>query len=382
MDLEILHVVSSIDKTTGGPAESITSLLFGLIKHTKYSVKLITSASNNPVMGKFQPDHKVVVFLQTGCLGSFSNFNYADKSIIPVILHGHGLWELPIHQMANRSRNAKIPYIISPHGMVEPWALSQGRLKKKIALKLYQKHDLEMADCLHATSEMEAISMRQLGLKNPIAVIPNSIEITSLEMPSNKFNKQKNKVLFLSRIHPKKGIENLIAAWKNIPNSIRVDWNLEIVGNGESDYIDELKNIVIENNLDQSVKILDPVFDDRKKEIYQSADIFVLPTFSENFGMVVAEAMSYGIPVITTKGAPWEELETRNAGWWIDIGVEPLTHALINAISTPKLKLVEMGLNGRKLVEDKYSIETVAKQMSELYNWVLKQRPKPDFIFD
>jgi glycosyltransferase involved in cell wall biosynthesis len=380
--MRILHVVSSIDKTTGGPAESITSLVCGLIEHSKSSIKLITRESNNPVTGKFQRAEEVVVFLKSDYLGCFSNFNLAIQNRTPVIIHGHGMWDLPIHQMVFKARKAGIPYILSVHGMLAPWALGHKNWKKKIAMALYQRRDLDHAICLHATSEMEASNIRKLGLRNSIAVIPNGIEIPELNCDTVGHNVQKKKVLFLSRIHKVKGIENLIAAWKNIPNSIRFDWTLEIIGNGESEYINKLKNIIIENSLVESVKILDPVFDDRKKEIYQSADIFVLPTFSENFGMVVAEAMSYGIPVITTKGAPWEELETRNAGWWIDIGVEPLTHALINAISTPKLKLVEMGLNGRKLVEDKYSIETVAKQMSELYYWILKQGPKPDFIFD
>jgi glycosyltransferase involved in cell wall biosynthesis len=380
--MNIYHFITSIDRSNGGPSESVTSLIQGQIQYANLSVKLITFKSDNPVIQKFLNAEKAVDFFENRFFGWIPNVKIINNRFTAGVLHVHGIWEWSAHQMVKKARKTNLRYVLSPRGMLEPWALSQGRWKKRIAMKLYQRLDLEKADCLHATSEMEAISMRQLGLKNPIAVIPNSIEITSLEWPLDKFNKPNNKVLFLSRIHPKKGIENLIAAWKNIPNSYRVDWTLEIIGNGESDYINKLKNSVIENNLEQSVRILDPVFDERKKEVYQSADIFVLPTFSENFGMVVAEAMSYGIPVITTKGAPWKELKTQNAGWWIDIGVEPLTHALIDAISTPKEKLIEMGLNGRKLVEDKYSIETVAKQMSELYYWILKQGPKPDFIFD
>jgi len=381
-NLEILHVVSSIDKTTGGPAESITSLVCGLIEHSKLSVKLITRESKNPVTGKFHRAEEVVVFLKSNYLGCFSNLNFLYQNKTPVILHVHGIWEFLIHQMAFKARKAGIPYILSVHGMLAPWALEHKNWKKKIAMALYQRRDLNHAICLHATSEMEASNIRKLGLRNPIAVIPNGIEIPELNCDEDGYNVQKKKVLFLSRIHKVKGIENLIAAWKNVPSSVRLYWTLEIIGNGEPDYINQLKSIVIKDGLSESVKILDPVFDDRKKEVYQSVDIFVLPTYSENFGMVVAEAMSFGIPVITTKGAPWEELETRNAGWWIDIGVEPLTQALIHAISTPKEQLIEMGLNGRKLVKEKYNLETVTAQILDLYHWVLNAGPKPNFIFD
>lgn len=380
--MKVYHFVSSIDSSTGGPARSITSSVQGILDYSKIQVKIITGCVDNPELGGLKNKINSVVFNSVGMFGRLKNV----KNVCPIgfqtIFHGHGMWETPIHQMSEIARNAGCPYLLSPHGMLTPWALEHKNWKKIIAMALYQRRDLNHAICLHATSEMEASNIRKLGLRNPIAVIPNGIEISEFKYDTVGHNVQKKKILFLSRIHKVKGIENLIAAWKNIPNSIRFDWTLEIIGNGESEYINKLKNIVIENNLDQRVKILDPVFDDRKKEIYQSADIFVLPTFSENFGMVVVEAMSYGIPVITTKGAPWKELETHNAGWWIDIGVEPLTDALIIAISTPKVKLIEMGLNGRKLVEDKYSIKTVAKQMSELYYWILKQGPKPDFIFD
>jgi glycosyltransferase involved in cell wall biosynthesis len=376
----VYHFVSSIDASTGGPARSITSGIQGLLDYSDSEVKLITGHSKSPEYGILKNPQNNVQFYQPNKYGWFKDLKFTKNINSHVLCHGHGLWELPIHQMAIRARNTNIPYIISPHGMIEPWALSQGRLKKILALKLYQRRDLEKAVCLHATSEMEAISIRRLGLRNPIAIIPNSIENTT---SINSLNKLKNKkVLFLSRIHPKKGIENLIAAWKNIPSFVRFDWTLEIIGNGESDYINQLKSIVIKDGLSESVKILDPVFNDKKKEVYQSADIFVLPTFSENFGMVVAEAMSFGIPVITTKGAPWEELETRNAGWWIDIGVEPLTQALIHAISTPKEQLIEMGLNGRKLIEEKYTIQKVSKRMNQLYQWAAGlQVQRPDFIY-
>lgn len=382
--MKIIHLVSSIDASTGGPARSITASIQGVKSLSQYKLKLNCGHSDTPIYGILEDGHDVVDFFEFNSFGYLKGLNFGKEDVSRTILHGHGIWEMPIHQLASQARKLKIPYIISPHGMLEPWALSQGSCKKKIALRLYQMKDLKQAFCLHATSNMEANALRDLGVKNPIAIIPNSVElpniIKSLDLNAIKSNKSHNKILFLSRIHPKKGIENLIEAWARIPGSLKNGWTLEIVGNGDPIYIQKLKNIISIKGLQHSVQILDPVYGDRKNDVYLSADFFVLPTYSENFGMVVAEAMSFGIPVITTKGAPWEELQTHNAGWWIDIGVDPLTKALSEAMITPKEKLVEMGQNGRKIIEEKYSIEKVSKQMIELYDWILNKGKKPDVV--
>ncbi len=116
------------------------------------------------------------------------------------------------------------------------------------------------------------------------------------------------------------------------------------------------------NGLNEEIKIIGPQFGNDKLAAYHRADLFVLPTYSENFGIVVAETMACGIPVITTKGTPWEELNTNNAGWWIDIGATPLAEALQKALQTSEAERLQMRQNGRKLVEENYSIESVAKK--------------------
>jgi glycosyltransferase involved in cell wall biosynthesis len=276
-------------------------------------------------------------------------------------------------------RNA-ISYVISPRGMLEPWALEQSRFKKLLAMFIYQYSDLKKAACLHATSKKESSNYRKLGLTNPVAIIPNGIDLSQINPIKIPTNGYKNKLLFLSRIHNGKGLENLLLAWKNIPEYLKSSWTLEVVGDGEESYVQSLINQIENLNIKDQVKFIGPLYNEEKINAFQSSDIFVLPTYSENFGMAIAEAMAFGLPVITTKGAPWEELETHHAGWWIEIGVEPLTQALIEAMSTHPSKLIEMGKNGRKLIEDKYSIESVAKQMTELYEWILQKRDKPDFV--
>lgn len=264
--------------------------------------------------------------------------------------------------------------------MLEPWALNARKWKKKLALAMYQRNDLINAFCIHATAQMEAENIRKLGFKNPIAVIPNGIDVNEFTIKTGMSKKRKKTLLFLSRIHPKKGIENLIEAWRQTDKALLQNWQVEIAGTGDENYITSLQRLIFTNGLSDKIKIIGPQFGSAKLEVYHRADLFVLPTYSENFGIVVAEALACGIPVITTKGTPWEELNTLNAGSWIDIGVQPLVKALQEILHLNEEQLIQMGKNGRKLVEEKYSIEAVASEMLILYKWILKQGIKPSFV--
>lgn len=381
-EFKIIHLVSSIDVSTGGPARSITAIVQGLLDNSTCKCLILTGASPFPELGLLSRPKETVEYFQIGTFGRFKNLNISNIIEDGTVLHGHGMWELSTNQLCRAAVKNNLPYVISPHGMLEPWALKQGSLKKKIALWVYQFNDLKNASCIHATSLLEAENIWNLGLKNPIAVIPNGINLTDIAPVSVKQNNRARKALFLSRIHPKKGIENLLDAWGALPENIKKEWSLDIVGNGEEGYLKKLNSKINELKLQNQVSIIGPLYDDKKNLAYQSADLFVLPTYSENFGMVVAEAMAFGLPVITTKGTPWEELETHNAGWWIEIGVKQLTHALTEAMQKSTETLIQMGANGRKLVEQNYSIEAVSTKMIQMYTWIINpSMPKPDFIY-
>ncbi|SFR31329.1 Glycosyltransferase involved in cell wall bisynthesis [Robiginitalea myxolifaciens] len=377
----ITHVLSSIDNKGGGPSRSCTQLIEELSRiRPDYSIQLLTKITDDPFLNSFKNQNAEIYNLSYDKLGRLEDFKGVVNTIKSSIFHGHGIWQLPVHQMASYSRMNKIPYLISPRGMLEPWSLKQKRLKKNVALKLYQRLDLEKANCIHATSELEAKSIRKLGLNNPIAIIPNGIP---LQYPISEFDKVENgrrEILFLSRIHPKKGIENLIQAWSMIPESERKEWKVNVVGNGQENYIKSLKNLVKENNLQSSIDFSPPIYGAKKQELFNRAEIFVLPTYTENFGIVVTESLASGTPVITTKGAPWHDLEIYNCGWWIDIGVLPLFKVLRESIKLPKEDLKSMGINGRKLIESKYDISITGNQMARLYEWLERDDPKPDFV--
>lgn len=375
--MKVCHVISSIDRSSGGTSEYLRLLTNEL--SSKCDNLIIAKRSNDPVDLNNAVEVKLasnVGKLFTKRKSSFVNLLNENCQLF----HGNGLWQYPVNLMVKSALKRNIPYIISVHGMLEPWSLAQGKIKKKLALSLFQYNDLKRAACIHATSLQEVENIRKIGFKNPIAMIPNGVNLD--EFPSveiKKLNTPK-KILFLSRIHIKKGIENLIEAWHDIDAEKRIEWKIEIVGHGEESYIESLRENIISKNLSSQIVIRKPVFGTEKIKLLREASVFVLPTFSENFGIVVAEALACYTPVITTKGTPWQDLVTHDCGWWIDLGMKPLKNALEKALSTNESKLIELGINGRKLVEKKYSMVFVAKQMIKLYKWILKEDNRPEFI--
>jgi len=174
-------------------------------------------------------------------------------------------------------------------------------------------------------------------------------------------------MVFLSRIHEKKGIELLLEAWNTINTTA---WTLEIAGEGDIEYINSLQDIINTNNT-SNISFVGAQYGNDKWHFLHSADIFVLPSYSENFGIVIAEALAMGVPVITTKGTPWQELEELNCGWWIDLSVENLKDVLQIAMNKTSNELFEMGQRGKDLIKDRYDIKIVAKNISELYQTII-----------
>lgn len=376
MKLNIAHCIASMDKNAGGTTTAVLDILKE--QSGQLFLEIFTLNSENqieiPIKNlKLISEDKSFLDYSVGLGNKLANSNVD-------LFHGHALWNFPIHQMSTAARKKGKPYIISIHGMLEPWSLQQSKLKKKVAMNLYQFKDLRKASCLHATAYSEAENIRSLGFKNPIAIIPNGINLLEYPFQVKSLERKKRKLLFLSRIHHKKGIEILIDAWSKIDLSIKNNWEVEIAGNGEEEYIKILQQKINNARLNDEIKITGPHFGKEKINTYQSADLFVLPTYSENFGMVIAEALSCGIPVITTKGTPWKDLEEYNAGSWIDIGIEPLRNTLETYLTKDSKELQQMGMNGRKLVEDKYSIESVGEKFKHLYNWILNKAEKPEFV--
>lgn len=375
--MKITHVITTISRKYGGTSTYLRDLLNALPQEA--SNTLVCYESDDALSINQNIKIKNIHLKKRGLSVFSKDFKKLFITIDTEVFHANGLWDFPMHIMAKYARELKLPYIISPHGMLEPWSLTQSTFKKKLALKLYQHKDLKLASCIHTTAQSEADNIRALGFKNPIAIIPNGINLK--EFPNyEKKELLKRKVLFLSRIHSKKGVELLINAWNELNNEITSGWEVEIVGNGEEAYINSLKKMINSLNLGCSIIISEPVFGEMKIKKYQSASLFVLPTYSENFGIVIAEALASKVPVITTYGAPWEDLNTYKCGQWVEIGKEPLMQSLEIMLLKSKEELNEMGDNGRMLIENQYGMEAVANKMIKLYEWLLTNKTKPEFI--
>lgn len=259
--------------------------------------------------------------------------------------------------------------------MLEPWALAHRRWKKRVAWRLYQRHDLARAALLHATSDAEASSIHRLGLRVPVVVVPNGVHVPPA-LPERQHGTLR-RALFLSRLHPVKGLPLLIEAWARVRPA---GWELVIAGPNEESHRAEIEALVRQAGVSEAVTFAGTVPEADKWALYRSADLFVLPTHSENFGLVVAEALGAGVPVLTTRGAPWRELETHRCGWWTDVSVDAIATALADATARSRADLDAMGARGRALVLERYGWDDVARQMKAVYEWILGRGDRPSCV--
>ena len=372
--MKILHYIPSIDRSSGGVGSYMQLLAKPLGKLVELHVA--THRSNH----ELQLENCQIHYIDR-CL----HYHQMKKQwlslleqIKPDVVHVNCCWQPESALVQRWSRSNGLKTVYSPHGMLEPWIMKRHYWTRKVpALLLYQKAAIKNADVIHATADSERDHLLELGYNRKVAVIANGIDVSQIQM---KDSWQRTKtLLFLSRVHIKKGIELLINAVAELKDQMQ-GYHVIIAGEGDDNYIAELKTLAKDKDVDRIIEIIGGVYDEKKWRLYRQADVFVLPTYSENFGIVVAEALASGTPVITTKGTPWEELQSRNCGWWVDCKQEDITYAVRSAINATDDKLKVLGKNGRRLMEERYSVEAIAQQMNTLYEWILGETEKPEFV--
>jgi glycosyltransferase involved in cell wall biosynthesis len=275
------------------------------------------------------------------------------------------------------ARDAGCTTVLSARGMLEPWALNHKRLKKWLAWHLYQKKDLVRVNAFHATSFQEMNSIRKLGFNQPVIVLPNGVDLP-VEATCDERSSCPRILLFLSRINPKKGLDILIAAWSRLRPK---GWKLIIAGNNDANYCPHLMKMIRDGNVTDSVEYVGAVFGEAKSRLFRKASMFILPSYSENFGIVVAEAMAFGLPVIATHGAPWEELPLRGCGWHVPANTESLQDVLSSALSLNSEQLAEMGSRGRAFCQAAFSWRKIGEEMVSAYRYLLGQDSKPECVY-
>lgn len=362
--MRVLHIVPTIARESGGPARSTQGLVMALRENGVEAWLLSMTPGEMPWLSGFDES----AFLCADSRGYFAwkrIVRNAIEKLEPDLLHLHQIWTLDLHAAAVVAREMKIPYVLAPRGSLEPWALKHKWLKKWIARKVYQDRDLRYAVALHATASREADRFRELGFQNPIITSPNGVNVPQ-NLPPREHG-CKRRALFISRMVANKGVLELVEAWGRVrPRG----WECELVYTTANEDERMCERRVLERvhalGLDDDFVFTGALSDVEKWKAFRRADLFVLPTYTENFGIVIAEALYAGLPVITTKGTPWHEIEG-SCGWWIDIGVEPLAKALQQVVDLSGDELFKMGEMGRKMVESSYMWKPIVMKMKEKY---------------
>jgi poly(glycerol-phosphate) alpha-glucosyltransferase len=306
------------------------------------------------------------------------------------IVHLHGIW-MHISTATLRWGKAKGGlYLVAPQGSLDEWALRRSRWKKRVAGWLWENENLSRASCLHAVTDQEYKNMRDYGLRNPVCVVPNGIDLKEFEpLPdpalfAEAFPQASGKriLLFLSRLYPKKGIANLLRAWSAVASKTD-NWTLVLAGpefDEARGHKQELISVADQLGVTPSVLFVGPLYGAAKYQAYAAADAFVLPSLSEGFASVVLEAMACRLPVLITRNCYFDEVEETGAGFVTGTGVESLAGGLENLLGLSDGRRTGMGVRGRELVARKYTWEAVAGQMVSVYRWLLNGGTPPSCV--
>lgn len=290
------------------------------------------------------------------------------------IVHNHSLWQLLNIEAGLWANGRRARLVTSPHGTMAPAARAHSAWKKRLVWPL-QRAVLERASLLHATSAEEAADLRSAGFLQPIALIP-----LGMDMPprTSRDNPPMLTLLFLGRLHPIKALDNLLNAWARIADH-HPAWELRLVGSGEPAHESAIRQMA---ELLPRVVLAGPVDEVTKWEAYGQADLFVLPSHTENFGIVVAEALASGLPAVVSRGAPWQGLETEAAGVWTSNAPDELAVALDRMMVLSAGDRAAMGERGRAWMARDFSWDQVARKSMDAYQFILGSGPRPEFLID
>ena len=374
--MKLVHVVPHIDQEAAGPSYSVPRQCQSLAACGN-EVELTCLAARGQIPGIALDLHPQWLILGRFAISTSLARALGRKAQVVDIVHNHSLWS-----MVNVATGWVVPgkrakLVMSPHGTLSPWALSRARGVKWVLWPL-QRRALAKADLLHATSEQELQQIRTQGFTAPVVVVPNGIDLPLMPVRRAHLATHTRTLLFLSRIHPTKGLDRLLHAWAELQTQ-HPGWRLVIAGLGDAAYVKEVQALASTLGV-QRVEFPGPLYEKAKTQAYFGADLFVLPTHSENFGMVVAEALAHGCPAVVGRGAPWLGLETEGCGWWVDISVPALTAALDLAMQLPPDQLTAMGLRGRAWMARDFGWDALGRKMDAAYRWLLNGGERPAWV--
>ena len=392
--MNVLHVVKSLNPITGGPAISVPSLCREL-SYLDCNISLLTKSlggyyeledygNSKLIKKRFTISDLISMF--HGVLPDLSNIMRGMD-----IVHLHEIWPIENAIIANYAKQNGIKLIISPHASLLPGDLNKTlikQVKKWLAWNIYLKHSFRSIDGINVTASNELSSVRAIGFKTNAALISNGINIKEFEeLPGREVFKkyfpdlyEKKILLFFSRIEPKKGLSLLAHAWGKLAEKFP-EWHLLIVGPNENNHWDYIKTILCSYGLKKKYTYAGFLHGEAKYAVLSAAQLFILPTYWENFGIVVAEAMMAKTPVITTTETPWEKIVPEGCGWIIKPDHEELVAIMDHALSLHENILDDMGNRGHVFIKKGYNWKDVALKMREFYSFILFGGVIPDFVY-
>ena len=382
--MKVLQTISGLSAQTGGPSTCTCDLMKGL-HDIGTNVDLLTVSSSD-ILGKNEP---WLISVPNDCktpLGLSNNIRSTLEGSDYDLYHANALWAYSTHITCKTARQKGKPYILSPHGMLYPTALSMKKWKKWPMLRLWFYKDIYQASCLHATCQQEAEYCRQFGYKGPIAVIPNCVVLPQgVNLKTSIYEVEgRRQIGFLGRLHPIKNVENIIYALGKLTPSQREHISFQIMGKYDDRYESWLKEEVKRIGVEANVEFVGFVSGKEKYDRLTKLTALMVPSKQENFGMIVPEALICGTPVYASLGTPWNELNDCHCGWWRDNEPSTIANIICEILKMDESELLAMGRRGRKLIEENYEQHKVAGMMNTLYRWIVEDKmkisKKPQFV--
>lgn len=368
--MKIIHVTSGLVRAGAGVREMILELARAQID---LGAEVEVIGLDHPQWLEQMMDWEGIHTTALPVLGP-RGLGYApamEKTILrrnPDIVHLHGLWMHPGRSVMQWARRTGRPYVLSPHGMLSPIALTYGRIKKGFVSRWFQNAVFAQAAALHVTSEQERLDAQSYGLRQHVFIFPNGVKPVS--PPPIGELQQGGTILSLGRVHSIKGLDQLILAWSKLEADFP-EWRVKIVGPDQCGETARLSRLVDELGLAR-VEFHGPVYENDKIRILAEADIFTLPSRSENFALTVAESLMLGVPVVASKGAPWPGLETEGCGRWIDYGSTPMAEALRELMCLSETQRRDMGARGRCWMIREFTWPSIARKSLLCYQTILE----------
>ena len=319
--MKILHIIENLDENYGGPAKSVPFLVKYLdilgIENIIFTTQFNQNERNYVIEDNNINIKKFPIKYMKKLRYCYNLKQSIHQEITKdTIIHIHTLWTYPAYVGYRSAKKFNIPVVVSTRGMLYDWALKQNSFIKQIAMLFFQKSLLKLASAIHITEPGEQTPLERLGIANKSILIPNGIDLEEFSQLSRinskknlNLNLTRNYVLFLSRIHPKKGLIHLVNAWVSLSSSYK-NWDILVVGPvDDNNYFQQVTSILKNQSLSDRVIFTGMLSGKFRLNAFSASSLFVLPSYSENFGIVIAEALASKLPVITTTETPWRSIK-------------------------------------------------------------------------